>query len=276
MSPDSIIPSQPFTLSYYISDHTDTATYYVRARIYDATTGELLETHDLTQQATNPHLYSKRVQAPGDTSGHGRKIIVVATAYEDSGYTTKAAAYQEQAENYIVIKTISSGGGGFGIDYRVLRDIVQEEVAKIKIPEPPKIEKPVMQWDTVLGAIGALQREINRIPKDLSPVIQQIVDELKKAIEGKDVTPETDLSPVIQQIDDLRNEIALNHSEDISIADANKEALKKELPPVIEKITADALGRTKFNFNMPFSANVQGMEPKPAPESSVDINKLIV
>lgn len=206
-----IRPTQPYTVSYFITDPFDSTTYYCRVVVLDTTTGEVLETHDLTQTSGNSHLFSKRIQAPGDSSGHGRKITVIGTAYTDSGYTTKAPLYQEQAENYLVIKESVSGGGGFGIDYTEVQNIVRKEIAKI--PKPEKIiippfptitfpEQKEPDFSPVLSAIEKLpQKQV-----ELKPVFDAI-QAVKNDIGAIEI-PQIDVSPIVDKIAELGAELA--------------------------------------------------------------------
>src|SRR5437870_780868 len=102
-APSQVEPSQNFDVFFYLRNPVDTATYYVRAVIYDVRTGEVLATANLAQQATNAHLFSATLQAPSDSSGYGRSVVAIASVYTDSGYTTKSDAYEEQ-EQYFLVK----------------------------------------------------------------------------------------------------------------------------------------------------------------------------
>jgi hypothetical protein len=164
--PSQISPGESFDLFYFIRNHTDAATYFVRAVVYDVKTGEVLDTQNLTQSSTNARLFIKTVQAPPDPTGYGRNIVAIATVYTDSGYTAKSQDYEEQ-EQYYLIKSIplfSSGGGG--IDYRAIGDIFDEKIAKALKALPTPTEPQNVPYEAIFGAIGALQREVNRIPKD--------------------------------------------------------------------------------------------------------------
>src|SRR5205085_10927705 len=93
--------------------------------------------------------------------------VSIASVYTYNSYSTKSTDYEEQ-EQYFLLRTELPFLGGGGVDYHALREIVQEEVAKgIKaVPKPEPVAIPAMPFDSLFGAIGALQREINRIPKE--------------------------------------------------------------------------------------------------------------
>src|SRR5437764_15317604 len=96
--PQQIDPGQNFDIFYFIRNHLDSATYYVRAVIYDVRTGDVLSTNNLTQSPGNARLFAATIQAPADPVGYGRNILSVATVYTDSGYTTKSTDYEEQEQ----------------------------------------------------------------------------------------------------------------------------------------------------------------------------------
>lgn len=280
-----LTPSFPFTLSFFLTDHTDLATYYCQAIVYDSTTGEILNTVNLDKSSTNDHLFSKVAQAPGDVSGHGRSITVVATAYTDSAYTTKSPLYQEQSEVHIVKseKLLGGSGGYASIDYRVIKDLIDEAVSKIpkqekiNIPTPEKMVMPEMQWDKVLTAIETLKTEISLIPKervDITPLLYGL-DSLKNDVQAIYI-PETDISPILSAIDDTRNELALINEEQKQHREDKMNDLHEKLPGLIDEHSGRALGRAKFNFNMPFTGTTESVNPNPAPiRPPIDINNLM-
>lgn len=299
MNPNQLIPSQPYTLSYFLTDHTDGNTYYVRAVVYDATTGEVLDTQDLVQQSTNPRLFSKRAQAPGDSSGHGRKIIVVATAYEDAGYTTKSSLYQEQSENYLVIKAgagLTLGGGyGTGVDYRIIKEIVEDQLKSL-IKSINAISKsianlqktvdnlPTEKTDTqeIVKELGVLRETVAGLPTepaDIAPLLLKI-DEVKQAVEDKEVTPKTELEPILTRLDEVKEEVGKNHNENMNNMTPLIEAFKETLPKVLEKEIKTAVSKQKFTL-APIGIDVKGEsemegeeEPEQKKERPFDIRKL--
>lgn len=294
MSPNQLIPSQPYTLSYYITDHTDNGTYYVQAVIYDAATGEVLDTQNLTRQTTNTHLFSKVAQAPGDSSGHGRRIVVVATAYDDAGHTTKSTNYAQQSENYIVAKAgvgLTLGGGG--IDYQMISDIFTAELEKIT-------KGTDKAWASMVDIVSAIADRLEKIPTDkveLAPIVK-ILTSLESAI-SKIPTKPTDLTKahdLIEQvlgsvhammndkasgedktaitdaIAELKNTLATNHDDSKNLLNTHMSDLHTVLPKTIE----DGVGRV---------INPKPVEPvaeKPAEpvktepvDNQIDISKLI-
>jgi hypothetical protein len=201
VQPSLISPAENFDLFYFLRNPTDNTTYYVQAVIYDLRTGEVLLTTPLDQTATNAHLFVKTVQAPPDSRSIGRNIVAIASVYTDSTYATKSDAYEEQ-EQYFLIKAQLPNAGAVGVDYPGLRAMMEEVVAKAMADNAPKeTEPPPMPFDALFGTLGALQREINRIPKeapetDLAP-IQSALSDIRAAIAALPApTPATDLSHI--------------------------------------------------------------------------------
>src|SRR5436190_3388397 len=201
VAPSQISPAENFDIYFFVRNPNDSTTYYIRAVVYDVRTGEVLLTTNLDQTATNPRIFTKTVQAPADPVGIGRNIVAIASVYTDSGYTTKSTDYEEQEQYYLIrpVSPLTLGGGG-GVDYRTLREIVQEEVQKgiSRIPKPTPA--PDMPFDAIFGTLGALQREINRIPKELfdgSSIVAKLA-----AIQNQiaELPEKTDLSPVLTQL----------------------------------------------------------------------------
>lgn len=290
MSPNQLIPSQPYTLSYYLTDPSDSNTYYVRAVVYDAITGAVLDTQNLTQQTTNSHLFSKVAQAPGDSSGHGRRIVVVATAYTDTGYTVKADTYREQSENYIVIKAgagLSLGGGG-GVDYRIIQEIVQTEnekfVGSFKLLFEilkgvsiaiSKIPVDSVELEPVTEILSKVSKEISQIPKklvDILPIVE-LVNQAIQAINEKEITKKTDIQPLIDHLTELKDSMSLNHTESKDLLGLHMNDLQTIIPSLLKENISKSLKNAKLNVNLPVSLDTEEVpvEPKKLP----DINKLI-
>lgn len=204
--PSLITPAEPFDIFYFLRNPVDTATYYIKAVIYDVRSGEQLTTVTLTQSSVNAHLFVATLQAPPDPSAMGRNIVAIASVYTDSGYTTKSDAYEEQ-ESYFLVKAVLPFAGGGSVDYRTVREIVAEELDKR--PQLTPTALPEMPFEAVFGALGALQREVNRIPKeqaDNSPVLAAIVT-VKQVIAALPKPSAVDLTPVLNEIQASRRSV---------------------------------------------------------------------
>jgi hypothetical protein len=204
-----IEPQNPLPLVYLITDHTDESTYYVRAVGRDSLTGEILFTVSLTDRGNRR--FTNTVNAPVDGTGLGRHIDVTITPYTDSGYTQKAAGYQEHVDRwYIRAMRTGGGGGGVEIDYPYLL----KRIKKIAEDAADRIDIPESDFSEVLVAVRIVQKAVDAIefpeipvPEkiDLQPVLDAVraaKDETVEAVDGIDI-PEAEkinLSPVIEAL----------------------------------------------------------------------------
>jgi hypothetical protein len=274
--PSEISPAEAFDVFYFLRNHTDGATYYVRGVVYDVRTGEILATTNLDQSATNARLFIKTLQAPPDPVGIGRNIVAIATVYTDSGYSAKSPDYEEQ-EQYFLIKASLPFYGGGGVDMRAMRELVQEEIAAAvsKLPKPQSL--PDMPFEAVFGAIGALQREINRIPKetaDDAPVLAAIAD-LKTAIdalpppETTDLAPvQDDLSTILSAVTALKGDIEGSTSNVLKGSQGQYADMSKRILTDLEKSIKDFIGRQELTI--PLSKLMQD-KPAPTPQPTQDL-----
>ncbi len=197
-----ISPAEDFDIFYFLRNHTDGTTYYVRGVVYDVRTGAILLTTNLAQSATNSRLFSSTVQAPADSAGYGRNVVAIATVYTDSGYTTKSQDYEEQ-EQYFLVKAIAPNfGGGGGVDYRVMREIVDEVVKKrlSQLPTPERL--PDMPFAELSADLAELQREVGKIPTDkfdAAPLIRRL-GAIQAAIAAIPQPEPVDLQPIMDAI----------------------------------------------------------------------------
>src|SRR5690349_17533597 len=124
VAPNQISPGEPFDVFYFLRNPLNGTTYYVRARIYDVRTGELLSTIALEQSPANAHLFIKTVQSPPDPGGYGRNIVAIAGVYLDAAFTQQSESYEEQ-EQYYLIKSVAPVLGGGGVDMRAMREMME-------------------------------------------------------------------------------------------------------------------------------------------------------
>lgn len=248
-------PGNSFTIVRQIGNHLDTDTNYVRAVIRNAYTDAVIDTLDLTDKGSQR--FKKDWQVPQDTSGQGFYISVITSVYTDSGYTTKNPNYADEENTYLVQNRVPLGrSGGGGVDSYTVRQIIKQE-----------IEKTIQPLDSLYGAIGALQREVNRIPKelaadradevigavkaipespkvDLAPVISAVKETIR-AVETKEITPPTDLSPLIEQVRGATEKLAnIFLSREEAIASTVVETIRKDVLTQLQ----DIINNTTFNL----------------------------
>jgi|GEM_PF-1854331 len=265
-------PQASFTVVRQIENHLDTDTNYVQAVIRNAYTDAVIDTLQLTNKGSQR--FSKNWQVPADPSGQGFYISIVTSVYTDSGYTTKNANYGDQESTYLVQERVLLGGGGGGVDGYTVRRIVAEELDK----------RPV-SLEPVTGAIGALQREINRLPKegqfdglvgalqavmgaikriptepDYAPV-QKELKALRAAIKDKEVTPATDLTPLQEEITGRLTELfeVLDGAEK-QIDTTVKKSMRATNEELLKRVK-ETLDETTFNM-APITMQKQQPQPK--------------
>lgn len=209
-------PNENYPIFHGIINHLDTNTYYVRTVIYDSDYN-LLATVDLEDQGSQNFL--KLWKVPYDNVfQRGKFILLVTSVYTDSGYTTKSANYGDEFETHLVqerwdMAKIASIGGGDAVNYKKLREIVKEEIAKQEHPVQKEIDVKGLV-ETITDNVSALipeQKDFPEIPEvDLMP-LQLALGNVIKGIEGvsKDLNnrpqfEKTDLSQVTESLKILK------------------------------------------------------------------------
>ncbi len=224
-------PSEQFPIVRGLTDHTDSATYYVRAVIRNAKTDAILATVNLADQGDGRRfLYTWQVVA--DSSGQGLWISITTSVYTDSGYTTKGT-YRDEFETYLVQDRVNpfllgGGGGGADVNYEKIKKIVQEVIKGIPVPKEVKV--PKTDLSAVLEAIGGLREAVSAItipipsPVDLSVVLSKI-DQAIAAASDKSVGGEQ-----TQLLSDLHDKLAAFVQEN------SNESQRKELDEALTKV----------------------------------------
>ena len=240
----SLRPRESFVITRVLADHTDSATYYVRAVVRKASDGVSIETVNLTDQGNR--IFSKTWGAPGDRFA---QIIITTTVYTDGGYSVKSENYREETSHYIIEDRPGyypqyGGSGGGKTDYERLRKIVREEIQKIVFPDA------VIDFSSVLNAILMLETKTashidtsagiirDAFPKlDLTPALRHIEQKTKEVHERIARIPPTDLSPIMSRLDQALKIITIfEDAEGIEMFIKNI----KEIRGVITQELADA------------------------------------
>jgi hypothetical protein len=127
----NISPNQKIPVSYTVLP-TDTTTYYVQSVLRDTSTGKILQTINLTQDATYPYRYAGAFNAVADVSGLGRYVDVTTIPYTDTAHTLPSQNYAALLVNYFVLQAllpnVGVGGSGSDIDYDKLALIISEKL----------------------------------------------------------------------------------------------------------------------------------------------------
>lgn len=178
-------PRETFTIVRQIEDHTDSATYYVRAYVRNARTDALLATIDLTDNGSQR--FSEDYSVPVDASGQGFFISIQTSVFTDSGYTTKSQNYGDKIETYLVQERYVFNPNyplptGQDIDYKKIKKIVTEVVdEKLKEDPEPKI---ITVTNEVVKEVPIF-KEI-----DFNPVLKKIEESKTKV----------DFSPILSEL----------------------------------------------------------------------------
>jgi hypothetical protein len=139
----------------------------------------------------------------------------------------------------------SGGGGGAGVSYKKIEEIVRKIIKDVKYPVPEKID-----WNPIFEAIKGVEKavedkEVTQIPKiefpkqekiDLKPVL----DELRYIKNLAGTLKNSDLSPIITYLHDI---------EKVLINKAGVLEVKKILD---EKSEAVIKYPQRRKFNLPF------------------------
>ena len=249
-----IFPQQNFTIVRQIADHTDVATYYVRAVVRNAFTDEIIATLDLDSKGSQR--YKKDWQVPVDRFGQGTWISIVTSVYEDSGHTTKSSLYGDEEATHVILARESSfgkgGGGSVGnggsLSLRDIKDAVREIIIenKVKIPKPQKIEFPEqekyeMRWDEVLSALNAVKEAVSKIPTEQVDLID-VLDGIKRTEEGIQGIniPELDLSPILSEMKKDRKQNSIQNERIITMMKKFISGLPENMTKIFKKVFNEA------------------------------------
>ncbi len=205
----SLNPREQFTIVRQLEDHTDPTTYYARAVIRDSISGDTIQTVNLNDDGNGR--FTRLWEVPSDVSGLGFYIDITISVYSDSGYTTKASAYGDSNEQYLVFErrpASMGGGGGADVDYKKIEKMLQMLGEEIRRAMPEKAN---------FGPLTKILKDMNasiakiEIPEneavELTPVLEAIRSSEKnivKSIAEKEVTPEMELDEVLKSIADLK------------------------------------------------------------------------
>ncbi len=254
-----LIPSRTFTIVRQLNNPAITDTFYVRAVLRNAYSDTILDTLNLTDKGGQR--FKKDWIVPPDPLGLGMYVSIVTSVYTDSGYTTKSDIYGDEEETYLLANLPRQATGGGGVDYRAMRSMMAEEIAKIpkvEIPDVPEQKEPVMRWGEVMNALDEVKSLLQAIPTkqaDLSPIVSKI-EQAMQAIEAKEVTPSTDLSPVLSAINETKSGVDMNHEEMKQLLDEAGKA--SDVVGAVEDKVRELFDQTNFVTSFSTHAAVGG------------------
>jgi hypothetical protein len=241
-------PQRNYTVVRQIANHTDVATYYVRAVVRDSTTDEILATLNLDDKGGQR--FTKTWLVCADPSGLGRDISIVTSVYTDSGYTTKSSNYGDEENSHVVEDNQPIGRGG-GLDARTVKRVVTEVMqahhekmmAEKEVEPVVEVEKEApepIDFGEVLSAIKGLETKLK--PKEVKPVdlkpIAKGLNDLAKKIEDKEVT---DIDPILKRLDEKDGTDELTSKEIKELVAEVRKVIIDELPKFVARVMKDVV-----------------------------------
>ena len=216
-----LAPGEMFAIVRQIADPNDAGTYYVRATIRNARTDALLDTKDLTDRGGQR--FSVEYQVPSKSSD-AIYIAISTRVYTDSGYTTLSDVYGQEIETYLVeMRQQNLGGGGSGVSYEKIREIVMDVVKEIEFPEQtqaPDLRPAIAQEvDRAVSAIGEVHSAVRGIK--VSPQVTVSA-------------PKVDVRPILDAIEGARG----SHETSANVSKQSHQAILEAARNVKERTGA--------------------------------------
>lgn len=225
-------PTEQFTIARQLADPQDSDTNFVRATVRNAKTDVLLSTVNLSNKTGQR--FSGVYEVPADVSGEGFYITITTLVYTDAGYTTINPNYSAEMNTYLVqerpSKLQGGGGGGDDIDYKKVRKIVEEVIAKYEQDKAKSAEAVVTELNkvlTVLAQINAKDLNVNVEAPNLDPIFSEIKGVHKAITAQADKFEPTDTTALENAIYDL--------TDVMKIAFKKHEGMLDEIIPSIEE-----------------------------------------
>lgn len=249
-------PKESFSIVRQISDHTDIATYYVRAVVRNAKTDALLETVDLTDRGSQR--FSKSWLVPADVSGQGLWISILTSVYTDSGYTTKSPNYGDEMETYLVqARQIFNPNYpipvGADIDYKRIKKIIDESLGTIEKPEGVELGGITSDIKSAIQAIketeNVLGRKIEAIkmPKCEHKEMMKAIDNIEMPIMPE--IPEFDYSLILNAIQEYANRLPDKILETLDKAIANLYSFTVSQKEELSSLIKETMNKNTSRFN---------------------------
>jgi len=254
-------PTEQFSIVRQLDNPADTSTYYVLAKIRDSKTDELLDTVRLVDKGGQR--FVKNWEVIPDPSGQGRYIDIETDVYTDSDYTTPSDVYGIENHVYLVVERqlgMNQGGVDIGADvnYKKIKQIVQEVVDAKEIPEPKETDLSSIKKaiDNVLKAVSDLkipkETNIDPLAKAISALSNELNTKHKQtldSIEKKPITEKTDLTPIMDRLAEI------DHKNIMDGLNKTSEDMHKFLGGDIQKIFDAFKTLEKTIKTMPYLVN---------------------
>lgn len=272
-----IAPQKPFLVDYKINNPADTAQHWVRAVIKNSISGATIDTLDLTDNGSG--YFSEQWITPADMTGSGLQIVIFRTVYDDSGYTTESVMYGTTIENFIVRDLASTrigasalgAGGARGdlIDYKKIRNIIEEVVAgKIKEIKPDH-SKVIQEIGKVGEKVEGIQREFvdsrETITNELQGVTERVIQGIEDADRGDEVKDHVEEKMrnvvTIEQFTDFINQMQDFFMNLVGIEEKSRKEIKDLFERLASSVEAKVAEPVQIEFKTP-TMETQRREPE--------------
>jgi hypothetical protein len=196
-----------FGIVRQLPDPNDSATYYVRAEIRDAATDELLERVTLTDRGSRRFSYPWLVNSKKESA----YISVMTAVYTDAAFTTPSDMYSQEIQTFLVETRASHfGGGGSGVDYKKIMQIVLEAL-RMELPED-LFGKAEMD-----RVVDRLFQKIQRESEKVGTTVNEHTTKQVKTIDVKPAVtvsaPDVDMRPITAEMRRISKESEQRYAE---------------------------------------------------------------
>jgi hypothetical protein len=208
-------PYRNYVITRQIYNERDLGQVWVKAWARDSVSDEtLLDGVEMTESVDNKGRFKYTFKLPADPSGNGRQLRITSVVYSDSGYTTRKTDYQVEETDIVVrdMHVMEHGGGGSDVDYKKIRKIVKEELAKLPPYPITDLSDIRLQIKDAKNAISGLIRGLPDV--DLSN-IEDNISQLVKVIASIPPYPEQEkfdysgINEIIDKIKELKNGLVI-------------------------------------------------------------------
>ena len=203
-----LTPGETFAIVRQLADPSDTGTYYVRATIRNARTDALIDTKDLTDRGGQR--FSVEYQVPSKSSDPVW-ISISTRVYTDSGYTTLNTVYGQEIETHLVeLRQQHFGGGGAGVSYKKIEEIVR---AVVKETEKDDVDITGIVERAIRGAVGDIKGHTEQVVESARTVVPAV--DFSSVLSGIERTSKILEQVMTEMPKTVREELA-PHMKDLS------------------------------------------------------------
>lgn len=210
-------PSENFTINRILRDHTDTSTYYVQAKIYDADSRTLLATKNLDDHGNR--WFSTQYKIPyDDVFGNGKRIIIITSVYTDSGYTTRSDNHGDETEEYLIQQRWNpavhyGAGAGFYDEEKLVKRLSEyfggllKPIIELEPVEFPEVDTDKLRDEIMVGVEACVAKYVSGIemppPTSIEPLLERLTA-LAQIIIERPKFEKTDTTALLKGIEETK------------------------------------------------------------------------